>query len=59
MVVQKSTQAIVLENDTATRGQVEMEETENWNGKLKRKTGKESRNRKAETWKWSSTMRNH
>ena len=33
-------------------GQVETDETENWNGK--RKAGTESWNGKAENWKWSS-----
>ena len=35
------------------KGQVEMDETENGNGKLKRKTEIESGNGKAEIWKWS------
>ena len=34
----------------AMNGQVEMEETENGNGKLKRKTEGESGNGKAENW---------
>ena len=34
----------------ALQGQVEMEETENGNGKLKRKTEAESGNGKAENW---------
>ena len=37
-------------------GQVETEETENGNGKLKRKTEAESGNGKAEIGKWSSTF---
>jgi hypothetical protein len=39
-------------------GEVEMEELENWNGKLKRKTKAESGNGKAENLirKWSSTF---
>ena len=32
------------------------DETENGNGKLKRKTEMESGNRKAEIWKWSSEI---
>jgi hypothetical protein len=35
---------------------VETEESENWNGKLKRKTEAESGNGKAEIRKWSSTF---
>ena len=38
------------------RGQVETEETENGNGKLKRKTEAESGNGKAEIGNWSSTF---
>ena len=38
-------------------GQVEMDETENGNGKLKRKTETESGNGKAEIWKWSSEFK--
>ena len=37
-------------------GQVETEETENGNGKLKRKTEAESGNGKAEIGKWSSIL---
>ena len=37
-------------------GQVETEETENGNGKLKRKTEAEIGNGKAEIGKWSSTF---
>ena len=36
------------------QGQVETDETENGNGKLKQKTETESGNGKAEIWKWSS-----
>ena len=36
--------------DCSSVGQVEMEETENGNGKLKRKTEAESGNGKAENW---------
>jgi hypothetical protein len=39
-----------------SHGQVETEESENWNGKLKRKTEAESGNGKAEIRKWSSTF---
>ena len=35
---------------------MDTEETENGNGKLKRKTEAESGNRKAEIGKWSSTL---
>ena len=38
-------------------GQVETDETENGNGKLKRKTETESGNGKAEIWKWSSEFK--
>ena len=38
------------------KGQVETEETENGNGKLKRKTEAEIGNGKAEIGKWSSTF---
>ena len=41
---------------TPMMGQVETEETENGNGKLKRKTEAESGNGKAEIGKWSSTF---
>ena len=37
-------------------GRVETDETENGNGKLKRKTETESGNGKAEIWKWSSNL---
>ena len=37
-------------------GQVETDETENGNRKLKRKTETESGNGKAENWKWSSQL---
>ena len=37
-------------------GQVETEETENGNGKLKQKTEAESGNGKAEIGKWSSIL---
>ena len=46
--------AEMLHNRYKKIGQVETDETENGNGKLKRKPETESGNGKAEIWKWSS-----
>ena len=45
-----------LSDSKTAKGQVEMDEMENRNGKQKRKTEMESRKGKAEIWKWSAEI---